>query len=171
MNKTALYSKAYQILQTLTPLSQDCGKLCNKSCCQGRDPESGMYLYPEEDELQAQNSFLKILTVDFSNYQCALAVCNGECQRTRRPLACRVFPLVPYLSLKNNLILKMDPRAIAICPLARNLSRFELDRLFVIKAREAFRMLIEDADVKEFVSWQSRLIDEYQAINNQFQLK
>lgn len=65
----------------------------------------------------------------------------------------------------------MDPRAIAICPLARNLSRFELDRLFVVKAREAFRMLIEDADVKEFVIWQSRLIDEYQAINNQFQLK
>ena len=171
MNKMALYSKAYQILQAVTPLSKDCGKLCNKACCQGGDPESGMYLYPGEDELQARNSFLKILTVDFPNYQCALAICDGKCQRTRRPLACRVFPLVPYLSVKNTLIMKMDPRATALCPLARNLSRFELDRLFVIKVREAFRMLIGDAEIKEFVIWQSRLIEEYQGISNQFQLK
>ena len=128
-----------------------------------------MYLYPGEDKLQAKNSFLKLRPVDFTNYHCTLAICNGECQRTRRPLACRVFPLAPYLTVKNTLIIKIDPRASMLCPLARNLSRFELDRLFVIKIREAFRILIRDPEIKEFVAWQSRLIDEYQAIKNQFQ--
>jgi hypothetical protein len=169
MDKTVLYSKVYKILQTATPLSADCGTLCDKACCQGKEQESGMYLYPGEDKLQAKFSFLKTIPVNFADYQCTLAVCNGECKRVHRPLACRVFPLVPYLSLKNTLTIQMDPRASIICPLARNLSRFELDQLFVIKVREAFRILITDPEVKEFIFWQSRLIDEYRVLKNKFQ--
>ncbi|HBF36406.1 MAG TPA: hypothetical protein DDW50_03710 [Firmicutes bacterium] len=168
MKKAALYSEAYKILQTVTPLSKDCGKLCNKACCEGIEKESGMYLYPGEEELQARNSFLKTSPLHMGDYSCFLAVCNGKCMRSRRPLACRIFPLVPYLTLKNTLIIQMDPRASSLCPLARTLSRSELDRQFVIKIRQTFQLLITDPEIKDFIIWQSHIVDEYQSIKNQF---
>ena len=168
MDQKTLYLAAYKNLQNVTPLVKDCGKLCNKACCKGIEHESGMYLYPGEERILAGNSFLKTSPVNVGEHSCILAVCNGKCVRTRRPLACRAFPLVPYLTAKNTLIIQMDPRASSLCPLARTLSRFELDRQFVVKVRQTFRLLNTDPEIKDFIIWQSYVIDQYQALKKQF---
>jgi len=40
-----LYKQVYKRLDDVTPLTVDCGELCDKLCCRG-DEESGMYLFP-----------------------------------------------------------------------------------------------------------------------------
>lgn len=50
MKPTQLYAQAYRMLENVTPLSIDCGQLCNKACCQSGDMEdAGMYLFPQEE--------------------------------------------------------------------------------------------------------------------------
>lgn len=34
-NKTYLIKKAYELLERVTPLRYDCGKLCDGLCCKG----------------------------------------------------------------------------------------------------------------------------------------
>ena len=131
-----------------------------------------MYLYPGEQEFLSQlgvkNSFLQMHSVSFQNNSHILAVCNGECIRAHRPLACRIFPLVPYLDSGNTLTIQMDPRAVPLCPLAHALTVSELQSQFVLKVREAFRLLVKDPDLQKFILWQSQLIDEFQELKNSF---
>ena len=39
---------ARNLLETLTPLKTDCGRLCQGACCQG-DEQTGMLLFPGEE--------------------------------------------------------------------------------------------------------------------------
>jgi hypothetical protein len=168
MNKKPLYLQIYKILRAVTPLKKDCGDLCDKACCHGVDQETGMYLYPGEEELQYFNTSLKIKPMRFFGGSGLLAICSGECERDRRPLACRVFPLIPYYTPKDILTIKMDPRAHSLCPLARTLTRSELNSEFTIKVREAFRLLNVDPDIKEFMIRQSCALDEFREIESRF---
>ena len=47
-DKTYLLNKAYELLERTTPLTSDCGKLCNGLCCKG-DGKTGMLLFPGEE--------------------------------------------------------------------------------------------------------------------------
>ena len=80
-----MYKKIFNILGELTPLKADCGQLCGCACCKG-DDKTGMRLFPHEE------SALNIIETS-SNVR--LAVCNGTCDRNKRPLACRIFPFFP----------------------------------------------------------------------------
>lgn len=42
-----MYMKAYRMLEKLTPLQGDCGKLCGSRCC-GGDDSRGMLLFPHD---------------------------------------------------------------------------------------------------------------------------
>jgi hypothetical protein len=168
MDKKTLYLQGYKILKRVTPLKKDCGSLCNKACCQGLDSQSGMYLYPGEAELQRLNASITIKPAVLSGHSGLLAVCNGECERLQRPLACRVFPLTAYYTAKDLLTIVMDPKARYICPLARNLTKPELNLDFVVKVRQVFRLLSADPGIKEFIIMQSRLLDEFSAIESRF---
>jgi hypothetical protein len=158
--KKSLYRQAYKLLERVTPLKKDCGTLCNKACCQGINPESGMYLFPGEEELLDSSDFLTIKPVTSIEESKLLAICNGTCDRTKRPLACRIFPLTPYITPKDLLTIKMDPRAIHLCPLARYLERSELNPDFIKKVRQGLLLLISDPEIKEFVVKLSRWLDE-----------
>jgi hypothetical protein len=168
MNKKTLYLQAYQILNQATPLRKDCGSLCNKACCHGLDHLSGMYLYPGEEELQYLNSFMRIESTNIQGRSVLLAICNQECDRLIRPLACRVFPLTAYYTLKDLLTIIMDPQARSLCPLARNLAKADLTMEFVTKVRQTFRLLCADPEIRQFVIQQSRVLDEFVAIASQF---
>jgi hypothetical protein len=168
MDQKTLYLEIYKLLEQVTPLKKDCGNLCNKACCQGIDNESGMYLFPGEEELPYSADFIIINPVTSQDHSRLIAICKGVCDRKKRPLACRIFPLTPYVTLKEILTIVMDPRARYLCPLARSLKRSELNPEFVTKVRQAFQLLMADAIIKEFIRVQSRLLDEFIEIQSQF---
>ena len=171
------YLKLYEIIGDLTPIKADCGSLCQKACCTG-DSDTGMYLYPGEEELYTENlGFGKVFTSDFcykleKRYKRVdIFICDRPCDRLHRPLACRVFPFVPYIDSDGNAEIILDPRADVICPLARHGDEVAFDEEFLDRLSEAFAEGLEDAAFAAFVKAQSKLIDEFEEMQNKFPKK
>lgn len=134
---------AREMLDALTPLKTDCGRLCGGACCQG-DEQTGMLLFPGEDALYAGCGFARVLDADFTlgGEAARLLVCRGTCPRGERPLACRLFPLFLRLDARGGMRVVPDPRARAVCPLT-DYGLEALDGAFVAAAREAYALLME----------------------------
>lgn len=45
------WNRLYEMLAGLTPLAEDCGRLCRKRCCSLREEGLGVYLFPGEESL------------------------------------------------------------------------------------------------------------------------
>jgi hypothetical protein len=161
MDKKILYRKAYRILDKSTPLGFDCGLLCNSRCCSG-DSDDGMHLYPGEEIMCGINkNEFKVQNILFHNLKIKFLVCNGRCDRRYRPLACRVFPLVPYISEEGKLYIVEDPRAKYICPLiSLNLSE-QIDKIFRRNLYKVFILLIQDKDILRYITCLSETIRDY----------
>ena len=143
MSETHAVLAARELLESLTPLKTDCGRLCGGACCQG-DEQTGMLLFPGEDALYAECGFARVLDADFSlgSESARLLVCHGTCPRAERPLACRLFPLFLRFNAQGGTRVVLDPRARAVCPLT-DYGLEALDGVFVAAAREAYALLME----------------------------
>ena len=135
---------ARRLLDTLTPLKTDCGRLCGGACCQG-DGQTGMLLFPGEDALYAGCTFADVLGANFTlgGGAARLLVCRGTCPRAERPLACRLFPLFLRFDPRGGTRVVLDSRARAVCPLT-DYGMSALDGAFVAAAREAYALLMEN---------------------------
>ena len=51
LDKKSFYTKLYKMLENVTPLTVDCGQLCDGACCAVTDEITGMYLFPGEIEM------------------------------------------------------------------------------------------------------------------------
>jgi len=153
MDKKTLYLQAYRMFDRVHPLRFNCGRLCDQVCCRGTDTETGMYLFPGEEKLHQSSDFLTITEANFrlNGQPVLLATCNGSCPRTMRPLACRIFPLTPIITSKDILLVKVDPRAGGLCPLAREDNPFPIRPEFKTAVRRCFAMLIRDPDIRAFL--------------------
>ena len=179
MDKTILYRKAYRMLYKSTPLKLDCGLLCNNRCCLGND-NAGMQLYPGEEAILGNTENYKIENKSFHDMNIKFAVCNGTCNRRFRPLTCRVFPLVPYISKENKLYIVKDPRAKYICPLV-SLDKSEnntvtnvnvdnntdisinIDATFKRNVYKVFLSLVQDKEILKYIIYLSDTIRDYSA--------
>ena len=103
-----------EILEDVTPLRQDCGRFCGGACCQSdEDNQGGMLLFPGEEALyDPLPEGFSITRDDAVQDGLLLLTCDGSCDRAKRPLSCRLFPLLPTRKGA-----KMDQRAWAVCPL------------------------------------------------------
>ena len=120
MDAVKLYLQLYSYLENKTPFSFDCGKICKKACCKSEYDDAGMYLFPREREVYTNlPKWARIEKSDFCyDGECVdIFICNGTCSRDLRPLACRIFPLTPYVK-DGKLDVIIDPRGKGICPLA-----------------------------------------------------
>lgn len=135
---------ARELLNHLTPLKTDCGRLCQGACCQG-DEATGMLLFPGEEALYEDCAFARVVPTGFSlgGTPAQLLVCDGRCDRKNRPLACRLFPLFLKFREDQTPVLRMDARARAVCPLMDYGMR-ALDPEFKQAARRAYDLLLED---------------------------
>ena len=157
MNVAYVYLQIYRLFDEITPLKVDCGQLCNGACCKGDD--CGMYLFPHEEKVYEflKPDWVKIEKSDFTyiyngkTYNVPLALCSGTCDRYQRPLACRIFPLTPYLDDNGNVDIMVDPRAKSVCPLSKALRVDEYDRAFVKNILKAFRLLCKNKEVYAFM--------------------
>ena len=150
-----LLERAYALLEELTPLTTDCGAVCGGRCCQESADSEGMLLFPGEETLLAGEGYT-IRPAD-GGY---LLTCNGTCNRSRRPLACRIFPLFPIVTEEGRVKAVYDPRGYRMCPLVRECAHVPLDRDFVRAVRMAGRVLMEDPAQAAFLRQNSQEIAE-----------
>ncbi len=167
MNTAYVYLQLYKLFDDVTPLNIDCGMLCGGACCKGDD--GGMYLFPGEKKVYdlLTPSWIKISPSDF-RYSFAgkrktvyFATCRGICDRYQRPLACRIFPLTPYLTKSGRLKVITDPRAKSLCPLAKAMKKDDYSRRFLKNVQRCFGLLMKNAEFAEFMKYYSRYLDDY----------
>jgi hypothetical protein len=167
LSKSRLLKYAYSELNKVTPLMADCGELCKKACCKG-DQNTGMYLFPGEALLHRGNPFLTIRATAFSTGSSSfpLAACKGSCVRSLRPLACRIFPVTPYITPNHRLAIIIDPRARFVCPIADNLRLSELNPRFMRAVQRVSKALVMDEETRQYLYDASRIIDEHTELRN-----
>lgn len=165
--QTPWIDQAYRILETVTPLRWDCGRLCGSICCTSRAPGTGMILLPgEETRYQSDLDWAEIIDLDalpaqktpqrYQGYGLHLLVCQGRCPRQERPLACRMFPLAPVLTHCGVVRLVLDTDGIEICPLVQAGNINALSRSFVRKVRSAWQVLLQESAIRRWVEAESR---------------
>lgn len=161
MKNEVVLKSCFAVLRKCTPLEFDCGSLCEGACCKGNDT-TGMLLFPGEEKLI--DSQIKICQgEDGSKY----ALCNGKCDRNKRPLACRIYPLFPVIknSEKGEYIeVEFDVRA--NCPLKNN--EIKVSRRFVKGVRRVGKYLLCNKETEEFYRNLSTEISEYQELEDIF---
>ena len=148
-----MYDKIFNILGNLTPLKADCGQLCNGACCKG-DLETGMRLFPHEESC---------LTIRENESGDRLAVCNGSCDRNKRPLSCRIFPFFPTIDEKGKIYVEPDYRASRLCPLIEHMEEIRFDPRFFRAVKKVGKTLAKDVECREFLYKITEEIDIYQS--------
>lgn len=143
--------RARALLETLTPLKTDCGRVCGGACCEG-SAEEGMLLFPGEAALYEGSSRYALRPLDkaLGGTPLTLFVCDGTCRREERPLACRLFPLIARFDVQGKPVMRIDPRARAVCPLCSS-GVAGLSRDFVSAAQQACDLLMEDSACAAFL--------------------
>lgn len=143
MKKEYIILSCYSLLRNETPLSFDCGKICNGKCCKG-DDNTGMLLFPGEENLIDENIEIKV-----TENGDKIAVCNGSCDRNKRPLSCRIYPLFPLVvkeddieKVKTVIDIKAD------CPL--NDCEYKFKKAFLRKVKRVGKYLLLNEEIKEF---------------------
>ena len=148
---------AREKLNSVTPLKKDCGRVCGAACCRSlENEETGMLLFPGEEEAFSGKEGWTIRETAMG----PMVVCPGTCERDERPLACRMFPLLPVIGEDGKIRAVTDLRAKAVCPLARQ-GRSAMDPAFTEAVREAGDLLAADKEQAEFLK---RLAEEQEEL-------
>ncbi|MBQ8683846.1 MAG: hypothetical protein IJ518_04965 [Clostridia bacterium] len=148
--------RARALLEEITPLAEDCGQVCDGRCCQATAESVGMLLFPGEEALPMDEGF-RLQPAEGGG---TLLTCAGHCDRALRPLACRMFPLFPYVGEDGRVRAVYDPRGWRLCPLVRECAHVPLQREFVRAVRRAGRILMEDPACAAFLRQNSAEIRE-----------
>jgi len=138
---TKLIYDAYKIIGNLTPIKNaDCGKLCDKICCKG--DQAGMLLFPGEEDIFDGIHGFHIEEIEYMETPgIKLLLCDGECERGLRPLACRMFPVAPNFDKEGNIIAVPDIRGRRMCPIW---DLEYVDKTFIKIVKKTFELLAEN---------------------------
>ncbi len=154
--------KARESLETVTPLKTDCGRVCGARCCRSLEgEETGMLLFPGEEACYAGKPGWQLRKTSAGT----LLICPGHCARDERPLACRIFPLLPVIR-DGEVKVAADQRARAVCPLLKQGIR-GMDPAFAEAVREAGKILAEDAVQRAFIERMTEEQDELKSLRDQ----
>lgn len=154
MKKYDVLKTCYSLFEKNTPLPFDCGKLCDGKCCKG-DEKTGMLLFPGEENLIDPN--IKVIT---NSDGLKTAVCNGVCDRRKRPLSCRIYPLFPLISNtdgEEKIKTVFDVRA--DCPIKEN--SVKPNGRFVKAVRRTGKYLLLNEDIAAYYRKLSEEIAEF----------
>ena len=164
MHIKEIYRAVYSRLDELTPLAADCGELCGKLCCQQPTGEDcGMYLFPGEEALFAGLDGFRMIDSEFTysaGKRAKLLCCTRPCERSARPLSCRIFPLVPYFRHGSCVRVITDPRA-AACPLTHPDAAPFMQKEFRLAVLHAFRLLSRFSEIADFLDALADILDDY----------
>lgn len=164
------YKALYRFLNRFDPINSDCGFLCGAACCQDSDGELGIYLLPGEELLhREQEGFLTLSEEDAAEFDFPeswgpvihLASCPGpaHCTRETRPVQCRTFPLMPYITEEGTLEMIYNDNELPYeCPLIEQ--EIPLNDSFVRATRTAWKHLLRDPRIRDLVLLDSEALRE-----------
>ena len=152
--------RAYAEIGARTPMNTDCGQLCGAACCDtDEDGQGGVFLFPGEEALLEDADWGEVLPRR-EGWIAPLLRCDLPCDREKRPLGCRIFPLTPVRGKDGQWTVRIDARARAMCPLAASGVR-GLDVEFVRAVRRALRAIAEAKEGDAFLEKWANLEAEY----------
>ncbi len=169
MLKRKDYHYLYDITHRVTPLAEDCGTLCGRACCQpGRDSDLGIYLFPGEETMftrreswltwEEQNPAEQLFPASWPD-PVYFVRCTGTCPRDKRPLACRLFPLVPHLQKDGSMLLIYETMHLPYtCPLITR--QIKLQQQFVSTVKKVWKLLLQDPCIRDLIVDDSRYREE-----------
>lgn len=161
--------EAREILEKVTPLKINCGKLCDGACCKDDESgENGMLLFPFEAEFYKKpiEGFPYHLADDDTLFKGGKRfVCEGSCPREHRPLACRLFPLritliTDDIGLDTEVEAEIDPRAWCYCPILEQGGLRAMSTDFADAVKRAGEVLVKNDYMLEALHNEQLLIDE-----------
>lgn len=180
--KKSTYLAIYRLLDRVSPVDFDCGTLCGAACCtsdfapddreycapsdENAGSYMGLYLLPgeekiftEEDDAWLQWGFIVAEEYEFPEswhgripfIQCRTA---PDCNRKRRPIQCRTFPLSPHIDEDGifRVILNTDDLPY-VCPLVSE--KITLNRGFIKATYTCWKHLIRDPYILDLVEMDS----------------
>ena len=158
---------ARDLLENVTPLPTDCGAFCSAACCKD-DPDyetSGMLLFPGEEALYDNPAAKMWMALSPSGLAhegkpVPLLSCKLPCPRRMRPLACRLFPLTPYVK-GDKLTVRIDVRARPVCPLCDS-GLAGLSPEFVSAVKQALRILWAQPEQRVYLRTLTEHLKEYE---------
>lgn len=167
------YQKIYALLDRVSPVPYDCGKLCTAACCgcaglpEGKDEEElGMFLLPGEEQMLLDDAdWLEwsegtardfFLPWSWGDTTVCFVRCRDpfHCHRRRRPIQCRTFPVLPNLDEDGNLSLVWNDMELPyLCPLIEE--EASLSEEFLSATWEAWHILVQDPLIRDLVRMDS----------------
>lgn len=171
------YQAIYRLLDRVSPLASDCGRLCGAVCCTCGEKsvadvqeELGIYLLPGEEKLFSRKETWLSWSVETAqdydfppSWQGKIyfvrCTCAPSCPRKLRPLQCRFFPLAPHLLPDQTLTLILSPLELPYrCPLIDD--AITLTPSFIQATYTVWRRLIQDPLIYDLVAYDSDERDE-----------
>ncbi len=165
-------TEARRLLEDVTPLKRDCGRLCGGACCQSDESgQNGMLLYPFEESFYRkpiEGFDFRLVDDDTLTKGGKRLICEGSCPREHRPLKCRLFPLRLRVVTDDDgatahCEAELEPAAWAVCPLCEQGVQ-ALSQAFVAAAKQAGDELIRQTDLLEALYHEQEIIDETRKI-------
>jgi hypothetical protein len=168
------FAAAYRLLDRVSPIDGDCGRLCGSACCCAGEEDAvaqgfslGIYLLPGEEKLFKKRdtrfewSVSKADDGDFPDSwrgDVHFIRCKTPplCQRDLRPLQCRFFPLAPHLLADGSLRLILFPMEHLPydCPLISQ--RYHLSEAFIRASYTVWKRLVRDPLIRDLVAYDSK---------------
>lgn len=164
--KKQTYKAIYRLLDKVSPINEDCGKLCDAACCTCQDENMGIYLLPgEEKNFTRQEDWLAwdwIIAEDYEfpdswHGKVPFLQCTSApfCDRKNRPLQCRTFPLAPHLDDDGQLYMIYHSGELPYqCPLLSGDITLNMD--FIKATYTAWAHLIRDPLIYDLVELDSQ---------------
>lgn len=141
-----IIKKIYGYFDNITPIKADCGMICNNKCCKGNDTD-GMLLFPGEEKFFKEKDGFNVFYD--SRYGYNVVSCSGVCNRSQRPLSCRIFPYFIYASSSDNLSVAPDLRASDFCPLLTE--EFSISKDFLRALRISAKLMESNIEYVDFL--------------------
>ena len=178
--KMRTWKAIYRLLDRVSPVDYDCGKLCGAACCScpddstntdGTDYEMGIYLYPGEEKIHNKKDDWLKWSVEraedfefpdswFGNVYFVRCKTPPICPREKRPLQCRTYPLAPHLTEDGTLHLIRNHEELPYsCPLIDE--HMELNPDFVQATYTVWKHLIRDPLIFDLVEMDSETREFY----------
>lgn len=164
--------KIYDMLEEVSPLDYDCGKLCGEICCvydESEDHEAvGLFLLPGEELMYEDSGSFNLYAVNSKEVDFPpswkedvfMVECINppKCDRSIRPIQCRTFPLIAHISKDRKLHLILDENEIPYeCPIMKD--SIQLNDDFIKVTYKVWEILIQNPLVYDLVSFDSRRRD------------
>ncbi|MDO4485331.1 MAG: hypothetical protein Q4C46_01925 [Bacillota bacterium] len=173
-------------MDKVSPINDDCGLLCGAACCTcesergvtdkagandcNADFSMGLYLLPGEEKLfSGDEDWLSWGWIMAEEYEFPeswhgkvyFLQCNTApvCDRKKRPLQCRTFPLAPHIDEDGNLLLIYHSGRLPYsCPLITE--RIKLNESFIKATYTAWKHLMSDPLIYDLIEMDSVFREE-----------